>query len=352
MSGEGACEQTWESNRAVRMENVGDNRRVNPWLSNGRNNFRTLDEIVAAAITPGMTDKEKALALWFQEIRYRYHHDGNNAELGDPVKVFNVYGHNTCGNDSICLAGLWHKAGFKKVAPARAMGHCISQAFFDGRWNLLDGDQHVIYLLRDNETIANDQDIARDHDLVKRTHTARHPHARQTATKDEWQAADYVFDGEINGDRNCQGDTTMNMVLRPTRPSPGAGDIWTRSSTSARRTPSTRTRSATACGSIGPTSPRKPGARAPTRWRASSRAPTAWRPKRARPARSSGPSAAPTSSWAAGSRSRAAGPSSPSPWDGKKWEEAGQNLDKFFPADGTRPLPVPTPLPTRQRGTA
>ena len=171
MSGEGACEQTWQSNRAVRMENVGTTDVINPWLSNGRNQFRTIDEILAAAITPGMTDKEKAMALWFQEIRYRYHHGGNNAEVGDPVKVFNVYGHNTCGNDSICLAGLWHKAGFKKVAPARAMGHCISQVFFDGRWNLLDGDQHVLYLLRDNETIANDRDIARDHDLVKRTHT-------------------------------------------------------------------------------------------------------------------------------------------------------------------------------------
>ena len=53
MSGEGACEQTWQSNRAVRLENVGQADVVNPWLSNGRNNFRTLDEIVAAAITPG-----------------------------------------------------------------------------------------------------------------------------------------------------------------------------------------------------------------------------------------------------------------------------------------------------------
>ncbi len=214
MSGEGALEQTWESNRAVRMENVGETDVTNPWLSNGRNNFRTMDEIIAGAITPGMTDKEKALALWFQEIRYRYHFDGNNAELGDPIKVFNVYGHNTCGNDSICLAGLWHKAGFKKVAPARCMGHCISQTFFDGRWNLLDGDQHTIYLLRDNETIANDQDIARDHDLVKRTHT-QGILLDDNREKDETQAADYVYDGEITGDRNCRGDTTMNMVLRP-----------------------------------------------------------------------------------------------------------------------------------------
>ena len=41
-----AIEQTWESNRAVRLENVGETDVVNPWLSNGRNSFRTLDEIV------------------------------------------------------------------------------------------------------------------------------------------------------------------------------------------------------------------------------------------------------------------------------------------------------------------
>src|SRR5262245_54671861 len=102
-----AIEQTWESNRAVRLENVGETDVVNPWLSNGRNTFRTLNEIVASAVQPGMTDREKAFALWVQEIRHRYHWEGDNSELGDPVKVFNVYGHNTCGNDSICLAGLW-----------------------------------------------------------------------------------------------------------------------------------------------------------------------------------------------------------------------------------------------------
>ena len=79
---------------------------VNPWLSNGRNNFRNVAEIVSSAVAPGMSDAEKAFALWFQEIQYRHHSPGDNNELGDPVKVFNVYGYNTCGNDSISLATL------------------------------------------------------------------------------------------------------------------------------------------------------------------------------------------------------------------------------------------------------
>ena len=210
---EGAFLQTWESNRSVRMENVGHTDVVNPWLSNGRNDFRTVEQIVASAVTPGMTDAEKAFALWFQEIQYRHHSPGDNNELGDPVKVFNVYGYNTCGNDSICLATLWRKAGLK-VAPARALGHCISQAFYDGRWHFYDGDMHSVYLLRDNETVAGEQDIVRDHDLVKRTHS------KGILFPDTWwdgqgMCAMYFYEGEVTGQRGNKVDTTMNMVLRP-----------------------------------------------------------------------------------------------------------------------------------------
>jgi hypothetical protein len=208
-----AIEQTWESNRAVRLENVGRSDVVNPWLSNGRNRFRTLDEIVASAVRPRMTDREKAFALWFQEIRHRYHGSGDNAELGDPVKVFNVYGHNTCGNDSICLAGLWRRAGLK-VTPARLVGHCVSQAFFDGRWNLFDGDMHSMYLLRDNQTIASELDLVRDHDLIKRCHTQGILNPDKRAN-DEWEASIYICDRPPAGERYCAQGTSMNMVLRP-----------------------------------------------------------------------------------------------------------------------------------------
>ena len=41
-------EQTWESNRSVRMENLGTTDVVNPWLSNGQNDFRSLDRLRTA----------------------------------------------------------------------------------------------------------------------------------------------------------------------------------------------------------------------------------------------------------------------------------------------------------------
>jgi hypothetical protein len=209
---EGAYLQDWDSNRSVRMENVGEIDVVNPWLSNGRNTFRTVDEIVESATTPGMTDAEKAYALWFQEIQYRHHSGGDNNELLDPVKVFNVYGYNTCGNDSISLATLWRKAGLR-AAPARALGHCISQAFYNGFWHFYDGDMHSVYLLRDNETVAGEQDLVRDHDLIKRTHS------KGILMPDTWwdgqgMCAMYFYEGSVTGERGGKLDTSMNMVLR------------------------------------------------------------------------------------------------------------------------------------------
>jgi hypothetical protein len=216
---EGAMLQSWESNRSVRMENVGHSDLVNPWLSNGRNTFRNIAEIVASATTPEMTDAEKAFALWFQEIQCRHHSGGDNNELLDPVKVFNIYGYNTCGNDSISLATLWRAAGIK-AAPAQALGHCISQALYDNRWHFYDGDMHSVYLLRDNETVAAEQDIARDHDLIKRTHS------KGILFPDTWwdgqgMCAIYSHEGPATGQRGGDAAATMDMVLRP-----GEAIVW------------------------------------------------------------------------------------------------------------------------------
>src|SRR5262245_31514625 len=205
-------EQTWESNRSVKMENIGEGDVVNPWLMSGRNDFRSLDKLVARAMLPGMTESEKARALWWQEVEHRFHLEGDNDELLDPVKVFNVYGYNTCGNDSICLAGLWRKAGFK-AAPARLVGHCVTQVFYGSAWHLMDGDMHSIYLLRDNETIAGEQDLVRDHDLIRRTHT-QGILQRDRRAGDEWESSIYVDEGKVTGQRNS-ADTAIGMTLRP-----------------------------------------------------------------------------------------------------------------------------------------
>ena len=205
--------QTWESNRAVRMENVGDTDVVNPWLSNGRNNFRNIREIVEGTIRPEMSDREKAIALYYLEVKQRFHASTNDAESNDPVKVFNIYGYTTCGDDSISLAGLWRQAGLE-TRPARITGHVVTQVFYDAAWHLLDGDMQCLYLLRDNHTIAGLQQIGHDHDLVKRTHAEGLLRPDKRAGN-EWEASLYTYEGDAGGTRDTTGRHTMAMKLRP-----------------------------------------------------------------------------------------------------------------------------------------
>ena len=214
MNVEGALEQTWQSNRVVRMENVGETDVVNPWLFNGRNTLRTVDEIVNAAITPDMSDSEKAKAIWFQECRHRYHGGADSAELADAVKVYNVYGYSTCGANATQLTGLWRYAGLKVAPSAGTVGHTTSRVFYDDRWHYLDGNQHSLFLLRDNKTVAHDQDLVRDHDLVKRAHTMGILLGEHRRMNESFAA---LFAGEavVDGNRDGHLGTTMNMTLRP-----------------------------------------------------------------------------------------------------------------------------------------
>ena len=305
---EGVIEQSWQSNRAVRMENVGQTDLVNPWLSNGRNNFRNLDEIVASAVTPGMSDKEKAMALWFQQVSRRFHRGGYGGDLGDPVLVFNVYGHNVCGQDAQIMGAYWQKVGLKS-APVRLVSHAIAQVQYDGGWHVMDGDLDSFFLLRDNETVASDRELARDHDLIKRTHTYGITLA-DTRRIDEAYAAMFVCEDPVRGDRAGQPKSTMNMTLRP-----GEALVWrwghlTPAKYSWRRGAARlpRHRLQRPLGIPAGLHAATSGRKARPRSRTSSAARTGFEPKKARRARSSGRCGAPTSSSAGDSRWKATGP--------------------------------------------
>jgi hypothetical protein len=206
--------QAWESNRAVRMENVGDTDVLHPRLSNGRNDVRSVEEIVAGVVRPGMSDREKATALWrFQASRLFHASAGDPAEMHDPVKVLNVYGYATCGDNAVCLAGLWHAAGLP-VAPGRLLSHRTSQVFFDGGWRVLDGNMGPFYLLRDNATVASELDLVRDHDLLKRSHTRGILDPDRRADR-EIDAALYVDEAPAAAEAPIARSSTMDMVLRP-----------------------------------------------------------------------------------------------------------------------------------------
>ena len=209
-----AYKQGWQPNLYCRIENVGDTDVINPWLTvNGLGDWRTLEKIAAEATRGCTTDAEKARAIWEWERKHRFHACTWDRECDDAVKVHNIYGYTLCGDDAIIIDDLFRAAGLK-TRPGRPVGHCVTEAFYDNEWHLLDGDEHVICLRRDNTTIAGEAEVVRDHDLMKRTHTYSIGSGDSPLT-DQFSASLYGYEGDRTGERRRSTTHTMNLTLRP-----------------------------------------------------------------------------------------------------------------------------------------
>ncbi|MHB8898344.1 MAG: hypothetical protein ACYC6Y_06320, partial [Thermoguttaceae bacterium] len=212
--GYSAFRQGWQPNRSLLIENVGQTDVLNPRIVvNQRRNWWSLEEVVAEATRGYTSDADRARALWEFARRGRFHACTWDNECSDALKALNVYGYTLCGNQACVLNDLWKAAG---LVPRRGypVGHVVCEVFYDGDFHLLDSDEHVICLQRDNRTIASCTEVVHDHDLIKRTHTygiGQRDH-RQT---DEFSASLYSYEGERKGDLGNSTTHSMDLILRP-----------------------------------------------------------------------------------------------------------------------------------------
>jgi len=210
----GAYYQGWQPNKFIRLENIGDTDVVNPWITvNGKRNWQTIEDIAGEATAGCTTEREKARAIWEFQRSHRFHATTWGRESDDAVKVHNIYGYTLCGNDANVISDIWKAAGLK-TRRGYPVGHCVAEAFYNGEYHLLDGDEHAIYLRRDNETIASEAEVVRDHDLIKRTHTYGIGR-RDSQETDQFSASLYGYEGERKGKRGGRSKHTMDYTLRP-----------------------------------------------------------------------------------------------------------------------------------------
>ena len=204
----------------MRLENTGDELIHNPWIVvNGRRNWRSVETILDEILDADMTEAEQARVIWEFARRHRYHTTTADDEVKDTVKMLNVYGYTLCWDEAYTVSNLWQKAGLK-IRRGVPHGHCTTEVCFDGKCHLLDSDEHLLYLLRDNRTIASEEDLARDHDLVKRGHAygILSSENRQTS---EGAASLFVHTGPRCGGRPFVGGHRMDIDLRP-----GESLVW------------------------------------------------------------------------------------------------------------------------------
>jgi len=192
-------DQVFEPNIEVSITNAGETIVRNPWLKiDGRGGWQTVQDMVSQATSGLKTDAEKTRALFEFERKHRFHASTYDRELRDVVKALNCYGYTLCFDDSKCLAQLWRAAGLKTRRG----------------WPYGHSDEHCIYLLRDNKTIAGEADIVRDHDLIKRMHTYG-PLFGDKRNVDEGSAALFYYEGPRRGDWAEKCRHRMHFELRP-----------------------------------------------------------------------------------------------------------------------------------------
>ena len=228
-------ESKFEPNEYVAIENVGDCDVVAPRiLIDGRRNWHSLEEILGSILSPGMTEAEKAMAIWkfTSSIEVQCHdnnkrvgppfpddrsHPSRNAfkERGDPVRAANCYYCSGCSLSAANFVVLCRRAGLTARAiwicgQGSYSTHCVAEAWHDGGWHLYDPENALFFLAGDNTTVASYRQVHENFNLVKRTRYAGFANEKQFELKIRYDQH-YPPRGMPVEDWT----STMDMTLRP-----------------------------------------------------------------------------------------------------------------------------------------
>lgn len=208
------CRVGFQPNLELVIANTGDTPVSNPRVViNDRGNWRTWEDLLAEWTCGARSDQEKALRLWENMRRHTYHLEPLfESDLPhDPVRLFNIFGFSLCDDAGAAGNALFLAAGLEG-SRCRAMdGHVQCEAMVDGRLQFLDVDMDCFYLDRENERPVGGDELARDHDLVRRELNYG-PVVGSFRPSDElaalFGADDTHFTSDVRGHR-------LDYVLRP-----------------------------------------------------------------------------------------------------------------------------------------
>jgi hypothetical protein len=228
----------FEPNDFLVIENVGDVDLVNPRIVvNGRRDWHSADAILAGILEPGMSDEEKALAIWghCSSISVQAHENdlrvgppgpdqsanpsaNTFGERGDPVKAANCYYCSGCQYSAANLVVLLRHAGLEAravwIAPRTEphQVHCQVEVLYGGKYHLLDPEIGCFYLTADNLDIASYEEVSQNPDLFLRTHHCRFANPGKLGDEKGYRFDTYYPPLEMPADRWL---SSMALTLRP-----------------------------------------------------------------------------------------------------------------------------------------
>ncbi|MFB3892821.1 MAG: hypothetical protein ACE15C_12440 [Phycisphaerae bacterium] len=133
-------------------------------LSDKVQDVSSLEAWKAWAIKEGMSDKDKALAVFKTEVMFQmadappYEFLQRENAVLDPIKMFNVYGYTLCSVSAANMACLGRYAGLK-ARNLTIQNHVVPEFFYDNAWHMLDGDL-IEYFPKADGSLASVQEIA------------------------------------------------------------------------------------------------------------------------------------------------------------------------------------------------
>ena len=134
-------------------------------LSDKIDDVTTVENIVKSFVKPGMSEQERAKALWTAMIKYRYQTAPPNEYLAgdweahDPVKIFNVYGYCMCCCCSALVDALNREDG--REARGRILnGHSVPEVRYRDGWHMFDGSLIAFFPRPDDGVAASVDEIA------------------------------------------------------------------------------------------------------------------------------------------------------------------------------------------------
>jgi hypothetical protein len=153
-------------------------------LSDRVDDVTTAENILSSFAKPGMSDAERARAIWTAAVRYRHQapppreYLSGDWEAHDPVKLFNVYGYCQCCCSSAVIEALNRLDG--REARGRILtGHSVPEVRYDGGWHMFDASLVTYFPRPGDGAAAGVDEIAAD---VRAWHD-RNPGFRKDAKK-------------------------------------------------------------------------------------------------------------------------------------------------------------------------
>ena len=207
----------FQPNVMLAIENVGRQKVVNPRIViNDRHDWFSLDTLVAEVAEPGMTDRDKALAV-FEVFRDNFYHVNApmlwvergliSSSAYDPIKHLNWYENTGCSCMAIAVSSVWEHAGLKSRVVNFGVSHWISEVFYADAWHMFDADMKVFHLKHDNKTVAGIADCRADPSLIRRSH-----HYGFAAPENSGYGA---FPANSASPYSAPKDHSMALTLRP-----------------------------------------------------------------------------------------------------------------------------------------